>query len=228
MNVLDLFSGIGGFSLGLERAGMKTVAFCESNPACRKVLARHWPEVPIHDDIRKLDGTQFRDVDIVCGGFPCQDVSDAARGRNLGLDGDRSGLWYQMARVLEECEAPICLVENVDGAAFRRWVPAVRSTLYRLGYSSLSVRVRAVDVGAPHEGSRVFVAATNRNGESARAFHAQMALVCKPARRSWHWRRARGFDLGLDDGVPGGLAMYGNAVVPQVVEQIGRAIMAVA
>lgn len=86
MNVLDLFSGIGGFSLGLERAGMRTVAFCEIEPWCRAVLAKHWPDVPCHDDIttRKfIEG----EADVICGGFPCQDISLAGKG--AGLAGSR-------------------------------------------------------------------------------------------------------------------------------------------
>lgn len=130
-----------------------------------------------------------------------------------------------MARLVRESAPTFCVVENVDGAAWRRWVPTVRGDLWRLGYSSLSVRLRAVDLGAPFEGSRIFVAATNRKGESARAFHAEVAKLPKPAERSRHWRCARSVALGLDDGVSGGLAMYGNAVMPQMSEQIGAAIM---
>ncbi len=95
MRVLDLFSGIGGFSLGLERAGMRTVAFCEIEEYPRQVLAKHWPNVPIYDDVRTLDADTLRRdgiaVDVICGGFPCQDVSFA--GKRAGLEGARSGLW---------------------------------------------------------------------------------------------------------------------------------------
>ena len=90
MKVLDLFSGIGGFSLGLERAGFETVAFCEIDPFCRKVLKKHWPDVPIHEDITQLDGKQYESVDVVCGGFPCQPFSHA--GKRAGEDDDRA-LW---------------------------------------------------------------------------------------------------------------------------------------
>src|SRR6478609_796701 len=95
VNVLDLFSGIGGFSLGLERAGMRTVAFCEIDPYCRAVLARHWPDVRIYTDIRELNAATLASngivADVICGGFPCQDISTAGKGAGIG--GARSGLW---------------------------------------------------------------------------------------------------------------------------------------
>src|SRR3954470_19482651 len=97
MNVLDLFSGIGGFSLGLERAGMRTVAFCEIDPFCRTVLAKHWPAVPIFPDVTQLRGADVGAVDVICGGFPCQDISVA--GRRAGIEGERSGLWSEYARI---------------------------------------------------------------------------------------------------------------------------------
>src|SRR6185369_15732907 len=100
MNVLDLFSGIGGFSLGLERAGMRTVAFCEIDPFCRAVLAKHWPGVPIHHDIRKLRATDVGPVELICGGFPCQPHSSA--GKRRGKDDDRH-LWPEMFRLITEC-----------------------------------------------------------------------------------------------------------------------------
>ena len=91
MNVLDLFSGIGGFSLGLERAGMRTVAFCEIDPFCRKVLAKHWPSVPIYHDVRAIDAEYIAaraatgdiQIDLICGGFPCQDISVAGKGAGI-------------------------------------------------------------------------------------------------------------------------------------------------
>src|ERR1700692_907714 len=104
MNVLDLFSGIGGFSLGLERAGMRTVAFCEVDPFCRSILARHWPGIPCYDDVRTLTGERLAAdgivPDVICGGFPCQDISVA--GKSAGLEGERSGLWFDYARLIRE------------------------------------------------------------------------------------------------------------------------------
>jgi DNA (cytosine-5)-methyltransferase 1 len=101
LRVLDLFSGIGGFSLGLERTGgFETVAFCEIEPFCRKVLAKHWPNVRQYHDVRTLTADTLRRdglaVDVICGGFPCQDISLAGKG--AGLDGERSGLWSEYAR----------------------------------------------------------------------------------------------------------------------------------
>jgi len=95
VNVLDLFSGIGGFSLGLERAGMHTVAFCEIEPYPRAVLAKHWPGIPCYDDIRTLTADRLKadgigPIDVICGGFPCQDISNS--GRKAGINGERSGL----------------------------------------------------------------------------------------------------------------------------------------
>lgn len=97
LTVLDLFSGIGGFSLGLERTGgFETKAFCEIDPFCRRVLAKHWPQVPCFDDVTTLRGEDVGPVDVICGGFPCQDISIA--GRQAGIDGARSGLWGHLAR----------------------------------------------------------------------------------------------------------------------------------
>ena len=131
MNVLDLFSGIGGFSLGLERAGMRTVAFCEVDPYCRAVIAKHWPGVPVFGDIRALtadsdcewqlqpEGSVTNErrrlgdcgIEVIAGGFPCQDISVAGKG--AGLTGARSGLWSEYARLIGELRPQYVIVENV-------------------------------------------------------------------------------------------------------------------
>src|SRR5512139_4315940 len=117
MRVLDLFSGIGGFSLGLERAGMRTVAFCEIEPFCRAVLRKHWPNVPIYEDVRSLAAERLAadgiSVDVICGGFPCQDISRAngVWGERLGLDGARSGLWSEFARTICQVRPKFVIVE---------------------------------------------------------------------------------------------------------------------
>ncbi len=116
--LLDLFSGIGGFSLGLERSGgFKTVAFCEVEPFCVKVLNKHWPEVPVYGDIRELNADRLAAdgiaVDAICGGFPCQDISMAGKG--AGIEGERSGLWSEYARLIGELsDLDIGFSENDD------------------------------------------------------------------------------------------------------------------
>ena len=113
MRVLDLFSGIGGFSLGLEAAGMETVAFCEREPFCQAVLKKHWPDIPCHDDVKTLDGSQYAGrVDVVCGGYPCQPFSIA--GKQQGHKDERH-LWPEMLRIIQGCKPRWVVAENVAG-----------------------------------------------------------------------------------------------------------------
>lgn len=161
MNTLDLFSGIGGFSLGLERAGFKTVAFCEIDPWCRRVLAKHWPGVPIYDDVRNLDAARLRAdgierIDAICGGFPCQDISLAGKG--AGLEGERSGLWREYSRLLGELRPRYAIVENV-GALRARGLAAVLADLAALGFDAEWHAIPAAAVGAPHLRDRVWIVA---------------------------------------------------------------------
>ena len=109
----SLFSGIGGFDLGFERAGMECAWQVETDIRARGVLARHWPEVERYEDVRNVGRNDLRAVDVVCGGFPCQDVSIA--GRRAGLAGERSGLWFEFHRVLDELRPRWCIIENVPG-----------------------------------------------------------------------------------------------------------------
>ena len=160
MRVLDLFSGIGGFSLGLERAGMRTVAFCEIEPFCRAVLAQHWPEVPIYDDVRTLSADTLRRdgiaVDVICGGFPCQDISLAGAG--AGLAGERSGLWREYARLVGELRPRFVVVENV-AALLGRGLATVLGDMAALGYDAEWHCIPAAAVGAPHRRDRLWIVA---------------------------------------------------------------------
>jgi len=113
MTHLSLFTGIGGFDLGFELAGIETLAMCECDKFCQKVLKSHWPEVPIHDDIQELDGREYRGVDIISGGFPCQDLSVA--GKRAGITGARSGLFFELVRVVAEAKPRYLVWENVLG-----------------------------------------------------------------------------------------------------------------
>jgi DNA (cytosine-5)-methyltransferase 1 len=164
MNILDLFSGIGGFSLGLERAGMQTVAFCEVDPVCRQVLKKHWPDVPIFEDVKTLSAKDIHDtIDVICGGFPCQDISFAGKG--AGLAGERSGLWYEYHRLIEEIHPRYVIIENV--AALRsRGLDEVLRCLSALGYDAEWHCIPASSIGAPHQRDRVWIVAYSNNSGS--------------------------------------------------------------
>jgi DNA (cytosine-5)-methyltransferase 1 len=164
--LLDLFSGIGGFSLGLERTGgFKTVAFCEIEPFPRKVLAKHWPKVPIYDDVRNLNiGRLLADgiaIDAICGGFPCQDISSA--GKREGIGGDRSGLWREYARLIGEIRPRVVIVENV-AELLNRGLGDVLGGLASLGYDAEWHCIPAASVGAPHIRDRIWIVAYPHGG----------------------------------------------------------------
>jgi DNA (cytosine-5)-methyltransferase 1 len=163
---LIFFQASAAFSLGLERAGMTTVAFCEIDPFCRRVLAKHWPGVPIYDDVRDVDaarlGADGIAVDVICGGFPCQDISVAGKG--AGLAGERSGLWREYARVIGELRPRYVVVENV-AALLGRGLGDVLADLAALGYDAEWHCIPASAVGAPHERDRVWIVAYPNDGQ---------------------------------------------------------------
>jgi DNA (cytosine-5)-methyltransferase 1 len=152
----SLFSGIGGMDLGLERAGMRCLWQSEIDPYASRVLRKHWPGVPNLGDITRIDWSGVERPDLVCGGFPCQDISIAGKG--AGLAGERSGLWYELARCVREVRPRIVLVENVAALLFRG-LDAVLRTLASLGYDCEWACLPAAAVGAPHIRDRVFILA---------------------------------------------------------------------
>jgi len=156
MKVLDLFSGIGGFSLGLESVGMETVAFCEQDAFCQKILAQHWPTLPIHSDITELNGYEYRgSVELVCGGFPCQPFSVA--GKQLGAEDDRA-LWPEMLRVIREVAPRWVIGENVSGIIPME-LDKVLFDLEGEGYTCWTFVLPACAVDAHHRRDRVWVVA---------------------------------------------------------------------
>jgi DNA (cytosine-5)-methyltransferase 1 len=165
MNVLDLFSGIGGFSLGLERAGMRTVAFCEIDGYARRVLAKHWPGVPCLDDVRTDD---FPDADVISAGFPCQDISFAGDG--AGLAGERSGLYREVIRAIRLVRPGYAVLENV-AALLSRGLDTVLGDLAEVGYDAEWHCIPASAVGAPHRRDRIWIIADagGEQHESGRA-----------------------------------------------------------
>jgi DNA (cytosine-5)-methyltransferase 1 len=157
MNILDLFSGIGGFSLGLERAGMRTVAFCEIDPRARAVLHKHWPDVPVFTDVSTLSKDDLNEqIDVIAGGFPCQDISTAGLG--AGLSGSRSGLWFQFHRLIDEIRPRYAIIENVS-VLRSRGLDQVLWSLAEIGYDAEWHCIPASAVGAPHRRDRIWIVA---------------------------------------------------------------------
>lgn len=161
LKVLDLFSGIGGFSLGLERTGgFKTVAFCEIEPFCQCVLKKHWPEVPVYGDIRELTAARLRAdrivPDVLCGGFPCQDVSLA--GNRGGIEAERSGLWSEYARLVDEIRPRFVIVENTPGL-LSLGMGRVLGDLAAMRYDAEWFCIPAAALGADHLRERIWIIA---------------------------------------------------------------------
>jgi len=153
----SLFAGIGGFDLGLERAGMRCQWQVEIDPYARAVLAKHWPDVRRHEDVRTFPPKEGEwGVDVICGGFPCQDISVAGKG--AGLAGARSGLWYEYARIIGELRPSYVIVENV-AALLTRGMGTVLGDLSTLGYDAEWHVIPASAVGAPHRRERVWIVA---------------------------------------------------------------------
>jgi len=321
VNVLDLFSGIGGFSLGLERAGMRTVAFCEIDPYARAVLRKHWPDVPCYEDVRAVTAARLRadgilgaatsvadaelstangsrggdersnaagrrqrgfarsdihSVDVICGGFPCQDISYAGKG--AGLAGERSGLWREIARLVGEIRPRYVILENVS-ALLSRGLGDVLGDLAALGYDAEWHCIPASYVGAPHRRDRIWIVAypneqrvehlwrgpgevENSPSSQSKSWSeltqdfsgrsADVADADEPRLEGWlgagvrecagewaagagrsQWDEQQWFAQSGMGRVSNGvrnrvdrLRCLGNAVVPQVVEALGRAIMA--
>jgi DNA (cytosine-5)-methyltransferase 1 len=241
--VLDLFSGIGGFSLGLERAGMRTVAFCEISTWCRRELSARWPDVPIFSDVSTLAGAAVGAVDVICGGFPCQDISTA--GRRAGITGPRSGLWSEYARIIGELRPRYVIVENV-AALLNFGLGTVLGDLAALGYDAEWHCIPASAVGANHQRDRVWIIAyapgDRREGKLREALAQALDDFSSQALGPWHgaghpfedWQKLMDQPefRRMDDGVSSMLDIrprlhaYGNTVLPQIPEIIGRAILA--
>lgn len=156
LRVISLFAGIGGFDLAFERAGCTIVVQVESDPQCRDVLARHWPTVPRHDDVRTYRARPG-EADIVVGGFPCQDLSVA--GKRAGLSGERSGLFFEMVRIAHECRADYVVWENVPGLLSSdngRDFTRVLMALDAVGYGGAWTLLDAQYFGVPQRRRRVF------------------------------------------------------------------------
>jgi DNA (cytosine-5)-methyltransferase 1 len=228
---------------------MRTVAFCEIDPYCQAVLRRHWPDVPVFDDVRTLTATDVSNaakqqvgiagqsrinsgvVDVICGGFPCQDISIAGKGE--GITGSRSGLWKEFARIIGEIRPRYVIVENV-AALLGRGLGDVLGDLAALGYDAEWHCIPASAVGAPHRRDRVWIVGhpmqsglSERTAIRGRPGEATTGLSWDVSSVSGQWdvepdvgRVAHGVPARVDR-----LKALGNTVVPQIAEIIGRAIM---
>lgn len=158
MKLGSLFSGIGGFELGLERAipGLETVWQVEQNEFCQRVLRKHWSQAKIYDDVRNINKNNVEPIDILCGGFPCQDISLAGKGE--GINGKKSGLWWEMHRIISELRPRIAIMENVPAITFRG-LDTVLGSLSEIGYDAEWCIISAAQFGAPHLRKRWFCVA---------------------------------------------------------------------
>ena len=243
LRVLDLFSGIGGFSLGLERTGgFTTTAFCEIEPFPRKILAKHWPDVPCFHDVRALTADQVGPIDVITGGFPCQDISTAGKQAGLGK-GTRSGLWSEIVRLVGDLQPSFVIVENVanllSGPAERPggWFGRVLGDLAEIGYDAEWHCIPASYVGAWTERERVWLLAYpveeqwERVPEKPILRQSSLSVELCGSFAQWPGRSNLPDTrfCRTSNGVPNRMdriACLGNAVIPQIPELIGRAILA--
>lgn len=239
----SLFAGIGGIDLGLERAGMECKWQVEIDDYARAILKKHWPEVPKYRDVRYFLGSkrwrQSREawaVDLIAGGFPCQDISKA--GRRAGIEGKRSGLWSEFGRIIRLLRPRYVLVENVP-AVLGRGFGRVLGDLAALRYDAEWTVLSACAFGAPHSRERLFLLADSygerRTSEATpcKLFPPQtprQANYCGNGASSTIWRvpHSEVFRVadGISDGLDRSIRGLGNAVVPQISEYIGRLILA--
>jgi len=234
----SLFAGIGGFDLGFERAGMACKWQVEIDDYANRVLAKHWPNVHRERDVREVGRHNLESVDVICGGFPCQDISIGNTGTPKGLDGDRSGLFFEAVRVVEEMQPDFVVMENVP-AIFTRGIERVLRAVAEIGYDAEWFCVRGEAAGCPHKRDRFFLVAYAR-GTRWEGLE-QDNSVFNPAQTTFPVNRHRVVDTWSSlvrgggtrrggDGISVAvdrrrLHGLGNAVVPQVAEWIGRRVM---
>ena len=222
LRVLDLFSGIGGFSLGLERTGgFETVAFCEIEEFPRKVLAKHWPDVPILENVKYVGRQTVKGpIDVICGGFPCQPFSTASAGRRVARD-----WWPEMREAIGHFMPQFVIAENTAELPIKRALVELR----KFGYGGITKRIGAHEAGADHQRNRWWLCAyTDHQGELHSAINAEVEKLPQLCGGVWgaeNYART----IRVSNGIPNRVdrnKCLGNAVLPQIPEAIGRAILA--
>lgn len=239
LTVLDLFSGIGGFSYAAERlvGGFRTIAFCDSDEPCRKVLRKHWPDTPIFTDVRSLAAEEIKPLcpdglSLITAGFPCQDLSVA--GKRAGYDGERSVLFYEIIRLARELQPDFLLLENVRNLLSHKDGETFQETLFQIakaGYDAEWAVIPASHLGACHRRERIWIIAhTNNSGlqgqwsqcklsESSGERQAAWSNRCPMLSTEWRSHLSKPVLRRGDDGLRGRvdrLKQLGNSIVPQV------------
>jgi DNA (cytosine-5)-methyltransferase 1 len=229
---LDLFSGIGGFALAAGWAGFETVGFCDNEPYAQAVLKKHWPDVPIHGDIKALDGSAYRGITLLTGGFPCQPFSNA--GKRRGKDDDRY-LWPQMLRVIQEARPAWIVGENVVGIIGLA-LDQVCSELEAFGYEVEPIIIPACSINAPHRRDRVWIIANTKGIDDNRQRRSKFSEESRQifhrgniSHNGWEekWTKTATSLCRVANGIPhrvDRLKGLGNAIVPQVAYQIIKGI----
>jgi DNA (cytosine-5)-methyltransferase 1 len=221
----SLFSGVGGFDLGFERAGMICKWQVEIDDFCNRVLARRYPHVERHCDASRF-ALGFLDrywVDVLCGGFPCQDTSNA--GKRVGIGGPQSGLWKQFRRIISVLRPRVVVVENA-GSLNSRGLDVVLGDLAEIGFDAEWSSVSACSMGAPHTRDRMFIVAHSDPIQQGQRGWEQFAEICREEWNLCQWP-SEPEPLRVVVGLPDQLdrnRVLGNAVMPQIAEMIARSI----
>ena len=239
----SLFSGIGGIDLGLERAGMSCAWQVEIDSYATSILEKHWSHVTRFRDVRHVGRHNLTPVDLLCGGFPCQNISLANTTGPIGIDAPQSGLWAEFFRLICELRPHYVLVENV-AALLVRGMGRVLGNLASIGYDAEWQVLRASDIGAPHQRKRLFIVAYPHQERRQTSLCVDLS-VCKGMYPLWQasetvddvWNTltqlesrlgepsVRGSYDGLPSTLERELGAYGNAVIPQIAECIGNCIL---
>ena len=224
MRMLDLFSGIGGFALAAEWVWgdeLDITGFCEIEKYAQKVLQKNFPGVPIYDDITKLNGKDFKNIDLITGGFPCQDISVAGKGAGI-KEGTRSGLWSELHRIISEVQPRFALIENVPMLTIRGGTRVI-ADLAKIGYDCEWQVISAKQVGSWHKRERMWIITYSNKNEytfnrKSRSRRKSRKLCRSNLRDLWDKNIPSDF-VRISNGVPSRvdrLKGLGNSIVPQV------------